>query len=121
MRRVAPPSGLKAFLNLCRGDGQSLCHSPRKAFTTHRIIKIEAKSSAITTLAAAQGWAVASQVMPTAATSSLLLKAMFDTGSGLGVTNARAAVLDPCAAKAIAAPTAVASTCMPGVSWVVAR
>jgi hypothetical protein len=61
---------------------------------THRIINTVTRSSASVMLAAAQGCCVASHVMPTAATSSLLLRAMFDTGSGLGVTNARAAVLD---------------------------
>ena len=83
------------------GAGRSLCHIPRSALITHRTIKMEISSNPIVMLAAAQGCWVASHVRPTAATSSLLLKAIFDTGSGLGVTSARAAVLDPCAARAI--------------------
>ena len=58
-------------------------------------------------LAAMKGWWVANQVMPTATTSSVELRAMLEMGSGLGVTAARTAVLEVWAARATAAPMAV--------------
>ena len=45
---------------------------------------------------------------------------MFESGSGEGVTAARAAVLPPCAARAMAPPAAVAASCCKGLSEAVA-
>jgi len=56
-----------------------------------------------------------------ARTSSLVLSAMLETGSGLGVTAARNAVFDPWAASAMAAPAAVARTCISGDRCMLAR
>ena len=54
--------------------------------------------------AAMMGWWVANQVSPMAMASSAVLSAMLEMGSGLGVTAARTAVLEVCAASAMAAP-----------------
>src|SRR6185312_12564253 len=62
--------------------------------------------------AAIKGWCVANHVNPTATTSSVLLSAIFDTGSGLGVTTARNAVFELCVASATAAPAPVAIICI---------
>jgi hypothetical protein len=63
--------------------------------TSHRITKIAIGVSTIAILAATHGCLVASQPIPTAATSSVVLNAIFETGSWLGVMTARAAVSDP--------------------------
>lgn len=52
-----------------------------------------------------------------AATSSLAERVMLDMGSGLGVTMARAAVLEVCAMAAMVAPTAAARSFISGESW----
>lgn len=59
---------------------------------------------------------VATQVRPMAVASSVVLRAMFDRGSGLDVTAARTAIFEPWAASATAAPMAVAAICMDGES-----
>lgn len=92
----------------------------RKAFTTQRTAKMATTTADNAIDALTQGCTVTSQLSPTAATSSLVLSAMFDTGSGLGLTAARTAVFDPCAASAIPDPTATASNCMGGDRCVVA-
>ena len=71
-------------------------------------------TSAITTSAAAipaatYGFHVDSHVRNTASPSPLTLSAMFENGSGEGVTAVRAAILPPCAIKAIAPPASVAN------------
>ena len=66
--------------------------------------------------AAMKGWWVANQVRPMATVSPAVLRAMLETGSGLGVTAARTAVLEVWAASAMAAPKVVASICMVGLS-----
>lgn len=66
--------------------------------------------------AANTGWWVANHVRPTAARSSVVLSAMFERGSGLGVTAARTAVFELCAANATPAPIAVARICIAGES-----
>ncbi len=48
-----------------------------------------------------KGWCVANHVRPIATTSSVELSAILVTGSGLGVTAARKAVLVLCEARAI--------------------
>src|ERR1035437_487926 len=63
---------------------------------------------------AAMGWWVANQVRPIAAASSAVLRAMLETGSGLGVTATRAAVFELCAMAAIPAPAAVTGICWTG-------
>ena len=73
------------------------------------------------TLAAAMGWCEAAYVMPMAAASSVVESAMFETGSGLGVTTARKAVLELCVAMAMRPPAVVAASCMPGERCSVAR
>ena len=90
------------------------------ARTTHRIATTIAARKAATMRAAAIGCRVASQVRNTASVSSPALSAMFETGSGNGVTATRAAVLPPWAAKAIAPPASAASNCFSGESWDVA-
>jgi hypothetical protein len=64
--------------------------------------------------AATHGFHVASQVTNTASPSSPMLRLMFEKGSGEGVTAARAAVLPPCAIKAIVPPASVATSCSCG-------
>ncbi len=72
-------------------------------------------TSKTSTIAAAMyGCWAAIQVRPIAPTSSPKLSAMFEIGSGEGVTAARRAVLPPCAAKAIAAPSTAEASCIPG-------
>jgi hypothetical protein len=66
--------------------------------------------------AAITGWWVANHVSPTAAVSSMVLRAMFEIGSGLGVTAARTAILELCVARAMVAPIAVARICICGES-----
>ena len=68
-------------------------------------------------VAAMNGWWVANQVRPIAAASSVVLRAMLETGSGLGVTAVRSAVYDPWAASATTAPIEVARICICGVNW----
>src|SRR6476620_1776107 len=100
------------------------CSAPRKralsARTTHRTTRMVATNITPTMDAAKYGWVVASQVMDTASASSPKLRVMFESGSGEGVTAARAAVLPPCAARAMAPPAAVAASCCQGLRDAVA-
>ena len=64
---------------------------------------------------------VNSHVSPMAMPSSPVLNAMFETGSGLGVTTARTAVFELCATMAMAAPPNVASNCISGERCELAR
>ena len=66
--------------------------------------------------AATKGKCVARAVRLMAATSSAPESAMLEAGSGLGVTRMRAAVLEVCARAAMAAPAAVARSCISGES-----
>jgi len=72
--------------------------------------------SAMAMQAAAMGWWVANQVRPMAMVSPAVLRAMLETGSGLGVIAARTAVLEVWEASAMAAPKVVARICIVGES-----
>src|ERR1700761_1804387 len=92
----------------------------RNALTTQRTAKIATTTAPSAIDALAHGCTVTSQLSPTAAASSVVLSAMFEIGSGLGVTAARTAVFDPCAANAMPDPTATANSCIGGDRCVVA-
>ncbi len=98
----------------------SLRSGLRIARSKARAARTAAASAASATPAPIRGWCVANQVKPTAAASSPVLSAMFEIGSGLGVTAARSAVFDPCAASATTAPIAVARICISGESCALA-
>src|SRR5215469_5036900 len=99
--------------------------APRKrariARTIRRIIKSKRVIAAQTSAPAIHGWRVANQVRNMAMTSSPVLRAALENGSGEGVTAARAAVFPPWATRAINPPASVASNCSPGESWAAAR
>src|SRR5208282_389803 len=116
--------GHHTAFKLRRLEGDSSFSTPRNRFfiarTTQRVsTAIMARKAA--TIRAASTWCrVASQVKNTASVSSPALRVMFEKGSGDGVTAARAAVLPPWAARAMAPPARVASNCFPRESWEVA-
>jgi hypothetical protein len=72
-------------------------------------------------IAAAQyGCRPASHAMKIASASSPTLRAMFEKGSGDGVTATRAAILPPCATNAMHPPDNPATSCSAGDRWAAA-
>ena len=82
----------------------ALAQVKRAAAEVNRSLGILDARRARVIVAAAIGCVVANQVRPTAMTSSPTLSAMLENGSGDGVTAARAAILPPCAARAMVPP-----------------
>lgn len=94
--------------------GRNFLQELLTVFTIQRAITMANGISTKAIVAAVHGCSVTSHVRPIARASSLVLRAMLETGSGLGVTTARTALFELCAISAIAPPAAVASNCISG-------